>query len=210
MDTTASATGDGLTRQKVVRTALGLLDEVGLDGLTTRRLAAELKVKQPALYWHFRNKRELLDQMAEALLLAGGMGGPRDGESWQEWLTRRANTYRRVLLDHRDGGQLIAGSHPGAAVVRLFDEELSALVERGFTPQLALRGITAVVHYTTGSVLQEQAQRSAGDRPLPPSDEIPTLTAAMVAGGADPDVAFEQGLQLIIDGIATSMARLQP
>jgi len=51
----------------VVLVALKLLDEVGLDGLTLRRLAAELGVQAPALYWHFANKRELLDHMAQAI-----------------------------------------------------------------------------------------------------------------------------------------------
>jgi TetR/AcrR family tetracycline transcriptional repressor len=199
--------GEGLTRHKVVSAALQLLNEVGLDGLTTRRLATELGVKSPALYWHFRNKQELLDKMAEALLLSAGMGGPRDGESWRDWLMRRAHTYRRSLLAHRDGGRLIVGAHPGEAVVKLFDEELAALVDRGFTPVLALRAIAAVVHYTTGFVLQEQAQQQAaatGDQ-TPDSDEIPTLVAAMAAGGSNPDQVFEQSLQLVLDGIASRL-----
>ena len=45
----------------VIRAALDLLNEVGVDGLTTRKLAERLGVQQPALYWHFRNKRALLD-----------------------------------------------------------------------------------------------------------------------------------------------------
>ena len=53
-----------LDREHVVRVALRLLDEAGLDGLTLRRLAAELDVKAPALYWHFANKQDLLDHMA--------------------------------------------------------------------------------------------------------------------------------------------------
>ncbi|HLY78819.1 MAG TPA: TetR family transcriptional regulator, partial [Caulobacteraceae bacterium] len=55
-------TGDrrmALERRKIVETALGLLDDVGMDGLSTRRLAAELGVKGPSLYWHFKNMREL-------------------------------------------------------------------------------------------------------------------------------------------------------
>ncbi|WP_253822636.1 TetR family transcriptional regulator, partial [Salmonella enterica] len=52
----------------VIRAALDLLNEVGVDGLTTRKLAERLGVQQPALYWHFRNKRALLDALAEATL----------------------------------------------------------------------------------------------------------------------------------------------
>src|ERR1700688_4158094 len=55
-----------LKRQGVVRTALRILDEVGLDGLTVRKLASELGVQAPALYWHFKNKQALLDEMATA------------------------------------------------------------------------------------------------------------------------------------------------
>ena len=89
---------------------------------------------------------------------------------------------------------------------KLFDEELAALVDRGFTPVLALRAIAAVVHYTTGFVLQEQAQQQAAARDqTPDSDEIPTLVAAMAAGGSNPDQVFEQSLQLVLDGIASRL-----
>lgn len=53
-----------IDRRQVVDTALRLLNEVGLDGLTLRRIAKELNVQAPALYWHFKNKQELLDEMA--------------------------------------------------------------------------------------------------------------------------------------------------
>jgi AcrR family transcriptional regulator len=53
-----------LDRATVVRAALRLLDEVGLHGLSLRKVASELGVQAPALYWHFKNKQELLDEMA--------------------------------------------------------------------------------------------------------------------------------------------------
>jgi TetR/AcrR family transcriptional regulator, tetracycline repressor protein len=67
-------TRPALTREAVTRAALRLLDEVGLEGLTTRRLAAELGVQSPALYWHFRTKQDLLGEMAEAVIVAVGLG----------------------------------------------------------------------------------------------------------------------------------------
>ncbi len=57
-----------LDRETVIQAALELLNEVGVDNLTTRKLAERLKVQQPALYWHFRNKRALLDALSEAML----------------------------------------------------------------------------------------------------------------------------------------------
>ncbi len=60
-----------LTRDQVVGVALDLLDEVGLDNLTMRRLAAALGVKNGATYWHFPSKQALLEAMADAML--GGL-----------------------------------------------------------------------------------------------------------------------------------------
>ncbi|NUR85911.1 MAG: helix-turn-helix transcriptional regulator, partial [Nonomuraea sp.] len=52
-----------LDRELIVRTALRLLDEVGLEKLSLRRLAKELGAHPTALYWHFSGKQELLDAM---------------------------------------------------------------------------------------------------------------------------------------------------
>ena len=56
-----------LDKGTVIAAALELLNEVGMDNLTTRKLAERLKVQQPALYWHFQSKRALLDALAEAM-----------------------------------------------------------------------------------------------------------------------------------------------
>ncbi|MFF3444169.1 TetR/AcrR family transcriptional regulator C-terminal domain-containing protein [Streptosporangium sp. NPDC002721] len=212
--------GAGLTRQMMIDTALRLLDEVGLDGLTVRKLASELGVQSPALYWHLRNKQELLDGMADAIVLAAGMGPPRDGESWQDWLARRAHAYRDSLLAHRDGARLVANAASlSPATVRMFDEELTAMVGRGFTPALALRTITALTRYVNGCVLQEQTERQAESSGTP-TDRLAglaglldggmesTLIAALrESGGSFGEDAFEHGLQALIDGTATALAR---
>ncbi|HGE7262434.1 TPA: TetR family transcriptional regulator, partial [Serratia marcescens] len=58
-----------LTRETVLRGALALLNEIGIDALSTRRLAQHLGVQSPTLYWHFKNKAELLKAMAETIML---------------------------------------------------------------------------------------------------------------------------------------------
>ncbi|MEU6715687.1 TetR/AcrR family transcriptional regulator C-terminal domain-containing protein [Nonomuraea sp. NPDC046802] len=198
----------GLARDTVVRAALELLDEVGLDGLSVRRLAARLGVQNPALYWHFRNKQELLDEMARELL-APEMGGPREEESWREWLTRRAHRYRRMLLSHRDGARLISGSNPGPEVAQAFERELRMLVELGFTPAQGLHAIGSISHYTLGFVLNEQAARerqARGDaQELSAYDEFPLTVAGVRESGAPTsEEAFAHGLRLILDGVAAS------
>src|ERR1700738_3768776 len=118
-------TQPGLTKQTMIETPLRLLDPVGLDGLAVRKLAAELDVQSPALYWHIRSKQELLDGMAEAMILTAGMGPPRDSETWQDWPPRRTRAYRQSLLAHRDGARIVANAAwLSPAAIRMFNEEL--------------------------------------------------------------------------------------
>jgi TetR/AcrR family tetracycline transcriptional repressor len=208
-----------LTREAVTRAALRLLDEVGLDGLTTRRLAAELGVQSPALYWHFRTKQDLLDDMAEAIVVAAGPGPPRDDESWPAWLIRRARAYRASLLAHRDGARLVASARRlSPATIAAFNEELAALLRFGFTPALALRAITALSNYVTGCVLREQAGRQQrAEEPRVDAAALAGLTGAAasapllvaIRGGGAPsgEEAFDFGLRALIDGTTAALDR---
>src|SRR5262245_59222863 len=195
-----------------------LLDEAVLDALAVRRLAAELGVQSPALYSQFRSKQEFLDGMSDAIITARGMSPPDEGESWQEWLARRARDYYRSLREHRDGARVVAGARAlSPATVKTFDHELRILVGHGFSPVLALRTIATLSRYVNGFVLQEQAEpRREADRP---PDRVPAL-AELLGGSSAPllqairdggsllgEEAFEHGLGVLIDGTAASLAR---
>jgi TetR/AcrR family tetracycline transcriptional repressor len=192
----------------IVSAALELLDEVGLDGVTVRRLATRLGVQNPALYWHFRGKRALLDQMAQALQSRQDFGPPHEGESWRQWFTRRGRERRAILLSHRDGARLVAGTRPGPELILRFEAELGSLVERGFTPTQALLAIGTLTRFINGFVLEEQAldQRQIDDDG-PPVDvfKATPILAAAIGGSGDSDASFEHGLRIVVDGIASSL-----
>jgi TetR/AcrR family tetracycline transcriptional repressor len=207
-----------LDRAMVVQTAMALLKKVGLDGLTTRRLAAELGVKSPALYWHFHNKQELLDAMADALIRAAGMGPPRSGETWQQWLARRARAYRTSLLAYPDSARIVAEARQlSPAAIRAFNEELQAMVDLGFDPVQALRTITALTNYVNGFILQEQSSRQHATHGSVPRDALaallserqttPLLVAFAEGGSPYNEASFEYGLQALIEGCAAASLR---
>ncbi|WP_067994632.1 TetR/AcrR family transcriptional regulator C-terminal domain-containing protein [Nocardia pseudobrasiliensis] len=213
----SSADRPGLTRQILIDTALRLLDEVGLDGLSVRRLAAEFGVKSPALYWHVRGKQELLDGMADAIIAAARVRPPRANETWQDWLTRRGEKYRRTLLAHRDGARVVTNAEwlSEHTIVR-FNGELVVLVERGFGAALAMRTLTAITQYTNGFVLREQIRPTAVDRlaanRLDALTELldadaPLLTALRAGAGTVGDRAYRHGLRALVDGTAEALAR---
>jgi TetR/AcrR family transcriptional regulator, tetracycline repressor protein len=207
-----------LDRATVVQTALELLKKVGLDGLTTRRLADDLGVKSPALYWHFRSKQELLDAMADALIRAAGMGPLRSGETWQEWLARRVHAYRTSLLAYPDSARIVARAQQlSPASIRAFNEELEAMVALGFDAVQALRTITALTNYVNGFILQEQSSRQSTTHEPVSRDALaellseghaaPLLVAFAEGGSPYNEASFEYGLQALIEGCAAALNR---
>jgi TetR/AcrR family tetracycline transcriptional repressor len=210
-----------LGRGVVLAAALELLDDVGLDGLTLRRLAQELGVQAPALYWYFRSKRELMDHLAQAIYdEARPEVRPSAGQPWAEWFAERARAQRRALLAHRDGARVVAGSRPLDSMVPLVEKVLVVMREIGFPPGYALRCIVNTANYVAGFVMEEQAEqrRFAEDRGFAAEDvrafvaalgkDHPTMAAALDEVG-DPggDAGFEHGLQLMIDGMRAALDR---
>ncbi|WP_447920191.1 tetracycline resistance transcriptional repressor TetR [Achromobacter aegrifaciens] len=192
----------------VIRAGLDLLNEVGVDGLTTRKLAERLGVQQPALYWHFKNKRALLDRLAEAMLSENHTYSmPRPGDGWRAFLNGNARSFRRALLAYRDGARIHAGTRPSEPQFETVEAQLSFLCKEGFAPGDAAHALVAVSCYTVGAVLEQQAAETDGhDRragqPASPSPATPFLAAALQAfDDAGPDAAFEYGLALLVDGL---------
>ncbi|WP_199040236.1 TetR/AcrR family transcriptional regulator C-terminal domain-containing protein [Glycomyces salinus] len=208
-----------MNRRTIAAAGLDLLDETGLDGLTVRKLAARLEVKSPALYWHFKSKHELLDEMARLLESEQDREFPGEDETWDAWMTRQARARRRILLSRRDGARLIAGSRGSADVLSHLDATIAALIGLGFTAVQALRALTTINSYVTGFVLEEQAdrQRHADTGETPPEDMSPEqqeqlLSATPALGqaireGGDPGgpAAFEDGLRTIVAGIGQAL-----
>ncbi|GLY87853.1 TetR/AcrR family transcriptional regulator C-terminal domain-containing protein [Actinoallomurus iriomotensis] len=194
-----------LDREKVLDTALRLIDEVGLDGLSLRRLAKELGVQAPALYWHFSSKKELLDHLVAAAndrAEQGTTGLPAPGETWDEWLAEGMRVRRRAMLAHRDGARLASGNRPTPDSFPRIERTLGVLVEAGFTPEDAARAVIVLGHYVSGFVLDEQgdADREDDEQPALDPEEFPLLAAGGKAV-LERDTLFEYGLQRLLDGM---------
>lgn len=203
-----------LDRASVVRTALRVLDDVGLEGLTLRRIATEMDVKAPALYWHFASKQDLVDEMATALLR--GLTGrplPPPGAPWLDGLLVFARDLRRMLLAHRDGAKLVSGTH--LTDDRVYGDQeraLRAAADAGVEPEQAVRAYAIVYAFTIGFTIEEQAvhpRPGERDRRYNPAVRAARVGAdrplARRAGARlfdDFDARFEDGLQVIARGLA--------
>jgi TetR/AcrR family tetracycline transcriptional repressor len=185
------------TRETVVAEALDLLDEVGLDAVSTRALAKRLGVEQPSLYWHFRKKEDLLSAMAEAAMAPHAAASlPQRGDDWREWFLSNTRSFRQILLRRRDGARLHAGLLPGGADLDRIADKMAFLVGSGLPELQAQIAMLAASRFTVGSVLEEQAD--TGLAAAAPRPGVPLITH---------EAAFEAGLALIADGLAHRAVR---
>ncbi|MBZ4320578.1 TetR/AcrR family transcriptional regulator C-terminal domain-containing protein [Streptomyces huiliensis] len=217
--------GNRLDRDQVVGTALELLNDVGLEGLTLRRIGKELDVQAPALYWHFKNKQDLLDAMATEMLRRMNALQEREQEAeggsgtgtWQETLAGSHRTLRRVLLAYRDGAKVYSGTRfTDTSYAIPMERFLAPLVRDGFTPGEAARAFYTVYCFTIGYVIEEQSAADDPGRGVKGIDvaeraerlaEFPLAAAAGAELFGDADAGFEAGVAAIVAGIAATRER---
>jgi TetR/AcrR family tetracycline transcriptional repressor len=204
-----------LDRETVVRAALRLLDEAGLDGLTLRKLASELGVQAPALYWHFKSKQDLLDEMA-ATVFADAIrefGMPAESITWSAWALEYGHRLRQMLLRYRDGAKMYSGRYQtDNALFAPMQVALQKFLAAGFSLNDAASGLLTIYCYVVGFTIEEQAVY-----PRPgeldekydlekraeriDSEKLPLALAAGQEAFSRFDERFEQGLQTIVRGL---------
>jgi AcrR family transcriptional regulator len=201
-----------LSRDRVLRAAMRLADEGGLEAISMRKLGQVLGVEAMSLYKHVANKDDILDGIVD--LVTADFEVPSPDEPWKAAIRRSAISARAVLLAHPWASSLIESrSSAGPARMRYLDAVVGALATAGFPMPIVAQAVMALDSHTYGFVLQELAwpfdAESAPDAAgafaagLPP-DAYRNLAAmaelVMTSpGGTAADFTF--GLDLILDGL---------
>jgi TetR/AcrR family tetracycline transcriptional repressor len=209
-----------LDRQRIVAEAVALLDAEGLEGLTTRRLAARLGVQSPTLYWHVPNKAALITAVADAILAEPLQQTvpPRPDEDWRRWLAGLAERLRRALLSHQDGARVVSSAQLSMAMAAISERAMSTLVDQGVALRQARLIVLSVERFTFGHVLEEQAPRP-DETALKGFDideftrDHPTLMAGITdyfRDGRTVDDLFRDCLDVVIEGAAITAGEPSP
>ncbi|MCW2685718.1 MAG: tetracycline repressor [Mycobacterium sp.] len=206
------ANGRRLSRDRVLRAALDLVDAEGLPTLTMRRLAAELDVGVMSLYRYIETKRDLLDGITELALESLSVPPPEEG-TWDEQLTAAAHRIYAAMREHPGATQILAdGFIPGPALDPLREWLLRILHVAGFDNQQAASYLQTLFTYTLGFVVL------AGHSEAPfveewhrisalPSDSFPYLAqSAAEFSRRFTTPSFEAGLAVIIKGLQAELS----
>ena len=201
-----------LDPDRIVDAAMEVFAQVGYDGLSMRRVAARLDAQAGSLYYHVRNKDELVRLMAEQVVHEAYDAGTRalaelgSGVDWVEQIQAQLVALRAVLLP-RPGGALLLARSPGVlseSSLALMSRLLEVLRTAGVAAP-ALVGDT-LLGYLTGFVLQEQSV--AADLPVDPVAIQALLRRyPLIAGAEDPDAQFVGGIRLICAGAASAQEK---
>ena len=202
-----------MNREQVLRAAVALADEAGIESLSMRRLGQALGVEAMSLYNHVPGKEALLDGMVDAVFAEIDL--PAGGD-WKKSLRQRAISMRAALVRHRWAvGLMESRTNPGATTLRQHDAVIGCLLAAGFSMELTAHAFAAVDSYVYGFALQEKglpfdtpeqtAEMAQEMLAHFPADEFPHLAAFtrehVMRPGYDFGAEFEFGLDLILDGL---------
>ena len=213
-----------LSRERVLRAAIAIADEGGIESLTMRRLAEKLGAEAMSLYYHVANKEAVLDGVVDVILgeideVVSTIDGPSAEDDWRTAMRTRILAARGVLLRHPWApGVIESRTTASPAAMRYFDGLLGLFREGGFSYDLAHHAMHALGSRALGFTqeLFEPDDHEAGDEDVTAmleqmADEFPHIVG-MVAevshddpdstlGWCDDQVEFEFALDLILDGL---------
>ncbi|WP_026403440.1 TetR/AcrR family transcriptional regulator C-terminal domain-containing protein [Actinomadura rifamycini] len=204
----------GITRERIVAAALELLNDQGMDALTVRALAARLDVGAPALYWHVRNKQELLDEMSTFVMrrVTDAVTAISPSGSWRDDVAAYARALRAEYLRHRDGARIFSGTRfSDPDVVKAKESWLARLTAAGFTLAEADDVLDLVIAFVVGFVIEEQERTQTEPGRYSPAERDAWLGdgAELVKAAGhlrdDGDPRFERQLGIVLDGFAARL-----
>ena len=224
-----------LSRERIVAEAIAMIDADGLDRLSMRTLAKSLGVDAMALYRYVNGREDLLEAVVEVLVEQIEVdpvdgGGPGDG--WQGVLQWLARSVRGIAADHPNIFPLVATRHPAAPwlrpplrSLRVVDEFLTALTNRGFTDRQAVETYKVFTSFLLGTLLLEVAVRGAetspveeplneGGAPLTTADDdlslddFPAIDRSRALLAEDhSDEEFEKALEALLDRLDRELSQ---
>jgi AcrR family transcriptional regulator len=215
--TKRAAKRTALSRERILRAAIGLADRDGIESLSMRKLGQKLGVEAMSLYNHVRNKVDMLDGMIDVVF--GEIDLPASGVGWRTAMRERAISARQVLLRHSWAiGLMESRATPGPATLRHHDSVLGSLRTAGFSVEMAAHAYSILDGYIYGFTMTEltlpfsNSEGAAGVAEVAEDilegfrpDEYPHLAEMAVDRAMKPGYnygdEFEYGLDLILDGI---------
>ena len=198
-----------LSLDRIVATAIDLLDAQGVDGLTMRRLADRLGSGAMSLYWHVASKEEVFDLALDSVLEYRGAPLTPESQDWRTEVVHMLEDWRAIMLRHPWSASLLPRRALGPTILtrlELLSKTLSAAGVADADLNVAIWSLWNFVMgatITRGSFDLSDDDRAAGQQRLTQlSERYPTIERSRLLLDNDWDGAFRKGLDFLLDGVA--------
>ena len=198
-----------LSRERIVATAVELLDAQGLDGLTMRRLADRLGSGVMSLYWHVDNKEDVFDLALDSVLEYRGPPQIAESEDWREEVAHKLEDWRAIMLRHPWSASLLPRRALGPNILGRLELLSKSLSGAGVSDADLNVAIWSLWNYVMGATitranfdLPDDGKAATQQRFTHLSERYPTIERSRLLLDSDWDGAFRKGLGFLLDGLA--------
>ena len=188
-----------ITREAAAAAALRLIDDKGLDAFSLQAVAKELGVSAPSLYHHFRDKEELLAEVARSLLAEVGQEQEQWSADWEGRMVELSCATRRVALRHPNAAPLSLRFFPRRLMLPAYE---AGLRDCPYPLETHMIVHEVVEKFTYGSSLFAAAAETHHIPAMPEVDaaHFPRLAEALEVAPSDEEI-FKEGLQVLLAGL---------
>ena len=198
-----------LSLERIVATAVELLDAQGVDGLTMRRLADRLGSGAMSLYWHVDNKEEVFDLALDSVLEYRGPPQLVESQDWRGEVVHVLEDWRASMLRHPWSASLLPRRALGPNILSRLKLLSKSLSRAGVADADLNVGIWSLWNYVMGATitrasfdLSEDDKAAAQQRLTRLSENYPTIERSRLLLDNDWDGAFRKGLDFLLDGLS--------
>lgn len=192
-----------LSRHRIADAALALIDAVGLEGLSMRKLGAELGVEAMSLYNHVANKADLLDAVVNTLYaeVLDAYGDP-DGD-WKTHARALSHAFTDVAASHpRAVSLLISPAHDVPAAVEFDRRVVEAASLITDDPRVGALAFSTLANWVIGTIVQEHGHRRHGDdASLDRVADDQVLAFRNAVDTITERERFDEGLEVVLAGL---------
>ncbi len=201
---------------RIVTTALKIVDDDGADALSMRTLAQRLDSGTATLYRHFAGRADLVAHVVDMVFGSVEIDAAKlRAMTWQDACKTAVHSMFNVLRSHPNVAPLLAEGAPiGPHALATREALIAVLLANGFPPPLAARSYATLARYVLGFAIQLSGANGDLDdaglaqvfRDLDPRMFPATVTVAdHIPVPLDDEFAF--GLELILDGLTQALQR---
>jgi len=200
-----------LSLERIVATAIELLDAHGVDGLKMRQLADRLGSGAMSLYWHVDNKEQVFDLALDSVLEYRGSPQTDGSEDWRGNIVHMLEDWRASMLRHPWSASLLPRRALGPNILDRLERLSKTLSGAGVADADLNVAIWSLWNYVIGATitrasfaLSDDERAAAQQRLSRLSGHYPTIERSRLLLDNDWDGAFRKGLDFLLDGLVPS------